>query len=220
VGNLYAESNYNHIEIVLRRMTYIYFCFATIFCTGYFCGITSFISCVFGKEYTMTMGVVLIMSINLYLHAVREPIWQMMSVSGLFRQDKTIAIIGTMVNLIMSIVVGRFFGIIGIFFGTFCTYIIQIVLKIPVLFVSGLNRNWWNYFIYWIKLLVTFCASLALSYLATSQIGTKNMIINFVFQGIISIIIASLLIIFTSVKSQEFNYFFNMLKVKSKVIGR
>lgn len=211
VGNLYAEKDFDHIDIVLRRMTFGYFCFATIFCCGYFCSATSFIGAIFGKQYIMANSVVFITSINLYFHAVREPIWQMMTVSGLFKQDRNIAVVGTIVNLIVSILIGRFFGILGIFIGTLCTYLIQVVLKIPVLYKYGLKKNWRSFFIFWFKMLMLSVISMLTSFIVTSYIKFENLLLQFFVEGFIAVLCAGAIISVSSMKTSEWKYFWNLL---------
>lgn len=215
VGNLYAEKDFDHADEVLKRLTYGYFAFATIFCCGYFGGATSFVGAVFGTEYELPMIVVAITAINLYFHAVRDPTWQMMTVSGLFKKDKNIAVIGTAVNLIVSIVVGLYWGIIGIFLGTMCTYMIQIVLKIPILYKEGLGKDWKSFFIFWIKLFGVFIISLTVTYFTTKQIVFEQLIIRFFIQGLVSVIVAILITMLFTFNMDEFRYYKSLL-VKRK----
>lgn len=214
VGNLYAEGNNDHIDEVLRRMTYGYFFFATIFCCGYFGSATTFISAVFGSQYKLSVAVVLTTTVNMFFHAVRDPLWQMMTVSGLFRKDRNIAIIGTVVNLIVSIVIGKYYGIVGIFLGTTCTYIIQILLKIPVLYTDGLKKDWKKYFILWIKLFVIFALNCGVVRVVCNQIVIENLILKFLLQGILSVVIAILVILLSTFKMREFSYFTCLFKEK------
>lgn len=219
VGNLYAEKNYEHIDTVLRRMTYGYFAFATIFCCGYFGCATSFVDTVFGKEYEMQTAVVLVTAVNLYFHAVRDPLWQMMTVSGLFKQDKNIAVVGTLVNLIVSILMGLYCGIFGIFFGTTCTYIIQIVLKIPLLYKKGMGKNWTSFLLFWGKLFGIFTISLLVSYFASNYVYVTDSFTRFLLQGTISTILALLFVVVFTINSKEFKYYFSLVFRKNSAKG-
>lgn len=211
VGNLYAEKEYAHVDEVLRRLTYGYFVFATIFCCGYFCSASSFVGAVFGTEYKLSTTVVAITSINLYFHAVRDPVWQMMSVSGLFKIDKNIAVLGTVVNLIVSIVIGKYCGIIGIFLGTLCTYVIQIILKIPALYNKGLNLNWKPFFAFWFELAVVYGGCMIITYIVTKQIIVDQLILRFFVQGSISVLLSIIVIIILTFRMKEFRYYFTLL---------
>lgn len=220
VGNLYTESDSDHIDEVLRRMTYGYFCFATVFCCGYFGSATSFVSAVFGEEYKLSVAIVFTTTINMFFHAVRDPFWQMMTVSGLFREDRNIAVVGTLVNLIVSIVVGKYYGIVGIFFGTTCTYVIQIVLKIPVLYQKGLNRDWKDYFMFWGKLIIVFSVTCGIVGMICRQISFKNTLMVFFAQGFISVVISMLCVFIFTFRMKEFVYFYRLLKEKIRTAWR
>lgn len=217
VGNLYAEGNFKHMDEVLRRLTYIYFVGSTIFSCGYLCCATAFIDIVFGKEYELPVAVVVVTAVNLYFHAVREPIWQMFSVSGLFKQDKTIGIIGTVVNLIVSILIGIYYGMVGIFLGTLCTYLVQIILKIPILYKKGLYMEWKGFFIYWLKLFLIFILCTGICGFVCSQVSIGNPLISFVAQGALAVMISGLIILAFTYKSEELVYYKGLLlKLRKK----
>lgn len=201
-------------------MTYGYFCFATIFCCGYFGSSSSFISVVFGAEYKLSTTVVFITTMNMFFHAVRDPLWQMMTVSGLFEEDRNIAVIGTVVNLIVSIVIGKYYGIVGIFLGTTCTYIIQIVLKIPVLYQKGLRKDWKGYLIFWIKLIFIFYIACTVVGIACYKMPFERTFMGFLEQGIISVVIAVLIIGAFTFRTKEFEYFYCLLKTRIKTVWR
>lgn len=215
VGNLYVEGDNDHIDEVLRRMTYGYFCFATIFCCGYFGSATTFISAVFGSQYKLSVAVVLTTTINMFFHAVRDPLWQMMTVSGLFRKDRNIAVIGTVVNLIVSIVIGKYYGIVGIFLGTTCTYIIQIILKILLLYHDGLNLKCKGFITFLIELVGIFGINLGIVRFISNQIMLDNLVLRFLVQGISSVIIGLLIIGALTFRMREFGYYKSLILKKT-----
>ena len=49
--------------------------------------------------------------------------------TGEFEIGRNISIAGSVANLVVSIVLGIYMGIAGIFLGTVATYVLQIVLK-------------------------------------------------------------------------------------------
>ena len=125
MGNLFASSSKKECETVLYRLTWGY-------CTlGIICGVCfvsccqAFISFWVGEEYLLGSLVVFILGMNLFLFMCSKPVYAAMHVAGLFKEGRNISIIGSVVNLVVSIVFAYYTGIFGVFFGTFLTYIIQ-----------------------------------------------------------------------------------------------
>ena len=79
----------------------------------------------------------------------------MMTVSGLFAQNKNISLTGDFLNLLVSILLGRKLGILGILLGTSCTLIIQYALKGWVLFRRFLYVDGMRYIALVMKILCT-----------------------------------------------------------------
>ncbi|MGX6445627.1 lipopolysaccharide biosynthesis protein [Neobacillus sp. K501] len=210
VGNLYAEGNTDQTINVLKKLTYIYFVLATVFCTSYISSGTSFVSAIFGDTYQLTMPVLLLTAVNLYFHAVRGPVWQVISVSGLFKQDKYIAILGTIVNLIVSVIMGWRYGVFGIFLGTTCTYIIQLCLKILLIFKFGFARSYIPFLQYWFGHFTGFLLISSVSYILASRIETGNYLLNFFLQGVIAFTFSLIAIIIFTFKTDEFKYFYSL----------
>lgn len=216
VGNLFVETDNKHISTTLFRMTYGYFTFSTIFCSTYLACSKPFIVLVFGKEYLLNFQVVFITTINLFFHAIREPLWQMMAVSGLFKDDRNIALLGTIVNLIVSIIVGVKLGILGIFIGTSCTYIIQILLKIPILYNKALKLDCKKYFYYIILLIFEFVCISLINYRVISFISCKNVLTEFLIKGFLSVILSGILVFAVSNRTSEFKYYLSLIKSKTE----
>ena len=94
-----------------------------------------------GKEYVIDEIAVYIVIFNLFLDISFEPLWQFLEVSGLFDKDKNVGIAGSSVNLVISLLLGWKYGITGIFIGTMCSSILQLILKTRVLYHHGFRKN-------------------------------------------------------------------------------
>lgn len=212
VGNLYSEGNHNHTSLVLYRMTYTYFILATVFCSGFLSAATPFVNAIFGAKYIIGIIPLIIITINLYFHAMREPIWQMISVSGLFKEDKYIAITGTLVNLLVSVFIGMKYGISGIFLGTTCTYLIQLILKIILLYNKGFGMKGYDYITYLFKLFILSGIIILTTNYCISLIYVENTILKFFVYGFLSVLMSLTLLIITTFKFSEFRYFQQLFK--------
>ena len=140
IGNLLATGSKAHVDVVLRRLLFLMYGIASFCCTCLLCLLDPFITLVFGNEMVLDFPVVCVCVLNFFLATMRIPVWNMLSASGLFKRDKYISIAGSTVNLVVSFVLGKEIGMLGILIGTTCTYAIQFVLKILLFYRRFLHR--------------------------------------------------------------------------------
>jgi O-antigen/teichoic acid export membrane protein len=214
IGNLMVSGSKEHVYTVLKRLTFLSFCFST------FCGVSlivlinPFISIWLGKQYLFNNQIVIILVINFFFMILRSPLWQMMSASGLFKQEKNIALIGTIINLIVSLVLVNFIGLEGVLIGTLFSLVIQITLKIPLFFMKFLGLP----YIQFLKILITYTALFfgesLMTYYLSNSIPLYNDYLNFVIRLFLCLIITSSINILLFRKSDEFQYFAQIFKTK------
>lgn len=71
-----------------------------------------------GSEYVLDNLILISIILNFYLQCVLQPIWSFREATGLYRQTKYIMIITAIVNILLSIVLGKFMGMGGVFFAS------------------------------------------------------------------------------------------------------
>ena len=221
VGNLMAEGDKRHMDEVLRRLTFVTYCPAVLCANGVCCASTAFVSILFGKEYILPQPVVAVLSFNFFISLIKNPLWQMMQVSGLFARDKNISIAGSTINLILSVVLGSRYGIIGILLGTTSTYLVQIILKIKLLY-----RDFFFFFGGKYSFLI---ARLSLAYLSSAVLShflgrwftvTLNIYQEFLIRGVISVVVAGSLTVLLFGHSEEMKYAVQLWKnIRKKFKG-
>ncbi|MDD2647228.1 MAG: lipopolysaccharide biosynthesis protein [Eubacteriales bacterium] len=158
IGNLMLEESPQYCYTVLRRMTMMMFIPGAVISSVFFCELSPFISVWLGAERVIGDAVVSVLVLNFLLYALREPLWQFMTVSGLFARDKNISIIGTVANLVVSVALGIPFGMLGIFIGTFVTLALQYVLKARLLLKVRLSVPLGGFYLFTLCLLAAAAA--------------------------------------------------------------
>lgn len=78
----------------------------------------SFVGFSFGKQYVFAKEITLILCINFYITGMRQATLVFRDSMGLFKYDRYKAIPEALINIVVSLVLGRMFGTIGIFIGT------------------------------------------------------------------------------------------------------
>ena len=67
-----------------------------------------------GKEFQLSIGVVLVIGLNLYLSIVLQPLWSYREATGLYVKTKWIMLYAAIINIILSILLGLKIGLAGI----------------------------------------------------------------------------------------------------------
>lgn len=134
IGNLMAEGKNSYTEVVLRRLTFITYCPTVLAAVGVYTVSTPFIRLLYGEEYLLPMSIVFMCVFNFLFQTIKNPLWYMVGISGFFAQNKNIAVLGSILNLVLSIILGRSWGILGIVLGTGAALIIQVSLKVLLFF--------------------------------------------------------------------------------------
>lgn len=216
-----AEGDKGRMDEILRKLTFVTYCPTVLAAAGMCCASTAFVTLVFGEEYTLPQSVVYVLSFNFFIGIVRNPLWQMMEVSGLFAANKNVAIEGSTVNLIVSVILGQRYGIIGILIGTTCTFFIQIVLKINLLYGRFFELPAGGYRWMLLKLSVSYACSVALTQALCSPLrGVLEPYQEFFVMGFCSVIMAALCTFLLFWRSDEMRYVKNLGRELLKKCGR
>lgn len=154
----------------------------------------------------MEKMVVVIATFVLYLEICSDPLWQYLEVSGLFKQDKYIGLAGSVINLIVSIILGLKIGISGIFIGTVCTQLVQLILKTNLLFREKYHVPSTSYYLMWIKLLASFILLCLVKQFILDPIIIENLFLAILVKGIVGLIIGILFSVIPFYGTEEFSY--------------
>ncbi len=220
VGNLMATESNERCEKVFLRLNYLIYNFAVIAATCVFTCMRPFIVAWIGDEYLLGTSVLVVCSVMLYIEILCKPLWLVMEVSGLFGIDKYAAIIGSGVNLVVSIVLGIKIGIIGIFIGTCLTYIIQMILKTYFLYRYRWEKRPIKYYRIWLTEFLAGIGLMVVCSFVCSRITLSNPIIQFIVNAMITIAIVLIVNVLATHKSDEFLYVVNLIKSRINSSGR
>lgn len=216
VGNLMASDEKEKCCDVLHKMTFLEFVCATITGAGMFCLFTDFISMWIGAEYLLDDIIVFVCVLNHYFILTKSPLWQFMNCSGLFHADKYISILGTVINLLVSFVIGKKFGMIGIFLGTTCTYVIQITLKIYLLYKKRFEIEPSVGYLFWLKQFGVFLLVVFSTRYITGLIHISPIMLQFLVRGVVCLAISLGILIAFYKRSEYYEYCVNAVKFKVK----
>lgn len=123
-------------------------------------------NCWLGESFLLDKNCVFIICLNLYIVAMLYTPAQFRQTMGLFVQGKYRPVISAVVNIIVSIILGKYYGLAGILWGTAITRITTNGWYDPFLVYRRLGISPWRYYTdYLLKLIVIFATGALFVYL-------------------------------------------------------
>lgn len=217
-GNLIAteskERQYQMFKVYRFAACWIYG-FTAI---GFSMLLTPFIVLWKGESRALAYSVVICILIDFYFKGERIVLSNFKTAAGVFEQDKYLALIQGVVNLIISIVLVRSIGLVGIYIGTIVSGLIANITKPVIIYRVILDRPVKGYFVDLVKYtvviaavfgLLAFIKSLVMSQITILAFAEMFVIISIVFNGIFMLLFG---------RTDEFCYLWGI--VKKKIIKR
>lgn len=179
-----------------------------------------FIELWIGSKYIMNWNIVLILGLNFYLIGMQNSIWVFRGATGMFKETKFIILITAGINLVLSIMLSKSWGVFGVFIATTIARIFTNVWYEPfILFKNYFKVSSVKYFINFTKYFIIFI----LGYILTDfMVSFNNLqgIIGFCINVVSVIFIPNFIILVLLFKTEEFKYIkgkiINMLREKLK----
>lgn len=221
VGNLLVTEQPQHCHKVLKRMTFLFFVCGFLASAGLMSVSGAFVTLCFGGDYLMDNAIVFVCALNLFFFILREPLWQVMTVSGLFARMKYISILGTVSNLVVSLLLGFPFGTIGILIGTTATLLIQFVLNCMLLYRKRFQIPAKQYLLYVGKMTLLAIVGSLFIWLLCSLVTVGSLVVTVLLRAAVSVIVTALLVVVFYFATPEFKYFWSLaLKAFHKLLHR
>ncbi|MEG1312470.1 MAG: hypothetical protein RSD47_10755 [Romboutsia sp.] len=224
VGNLIAtegeEKTYEVFEISYFVSFWIY-SFSTIFL---YILLQPFINWWIGEGYLLDQFTFIVILINFYLNGMRGPISTFKNKAGMFVQDKYVPVIEGLINLIASLMLIKYFGLVGVFLGTTLSTLLTVFWNQPRIVYKNLFKLPVKaYFIkYAMYILVAFFAG-AITVITCRTLISGHSFISLIAKGIICVVIPNLIYILIFFRTKEFKAIYNLIKnnlPKAEVVKR
>ncbi len=127
LGNLNAADNKEHSYKVFKGMVYL-FGVITVFCSACIWNvIQGFVPIWIGKEYVLDKSILVAILLTFYVTHAFDPTWMFCETMGLFRQRKYAMVVNAILNIILSVFLGKIWGMVGILGATAISRFITIV---------------------------------------------------------------------------------------------
>ena len=221
IGNFNLESNNEKRSFlfkVLEMMFYWIYGFASV-C---FIALTQdFINLWIGSEYLLENSTLYIVIFNFYLTGLLYPIFCFRNTTNLFKSTKYLMIIASIINIVFSIILGKIWGINGIFIATALARLLTNIWYEPyILFKNYFNRSVYKYYIKNVFELLLLIIMICLNQKICSYVVVDNKILNLAIKLVISLIIPNIIMLIKYYKTKEFKYILEKIKDKLNINKR
>lgn len=220
IGNLHATEDSDKVYEV-----YCVLDFAMFLLFGYVTGglallFNAFIRIWCGENYLFSTATVMMMVIQFYLTGMRQMNLQFRSAMGLFWEDRYKAIFEAAINLVVSLILVRRYGVAGVIGGTIVSTLATCFWMEPyVLMRYGIKTDWRRrlvkYFVDYGVRTVSVCAAYGAAYMLCRGF-VDNGILGFVGGGLLYTVIFAAIALVLYGRTPEFKYFMQMMAKRKK----
>lgn len=204
IGNLNAIGDIDNKERVFKRIFFISCWMFGYFSIGLYFLLNPFIVIWIGAKYTLSNLVILSLVLHFYINNVHFSAYTYRTTLGLFVKGKYAPLAAAIINIVLSVIMGKAFGLAGVFFATSISRILTTGIVDPVLvYKNGFNKNPIIYFFRYVRmLLINIGVALLIGYLLP-YIRLQG-VIGFLIKGLFITLLYNIAMIIIYRKSQDY----------------
>ena len=216
IGNLAATEGRNQQELVFKRMNFIAFYVAVFCCTCFFVLLNPFVGDIwFDASYKVSSLIIGILTLNFYVAVMVLPVESFRTANGLFVQGWMRPIIMAVLNIALDLIMGRRWGIVGIFLATTISrFTTQVWFDPYLVYKYVFKKKPWGFLgDYIFKLLIATGICLITGVLVrVCSIG--NVIVSFIIKAVVAVLTPNIMLVILFWKDENYKYLINIVWTK------
>lgn len=225
VGNLGVTEDEKHVEKVFSASVFISQWIYGVAFILLFELLNPFVRLSFGEQYLFSKSTVFVICVNFYFIGLRDAVRIFRDSMGLFRHDRYKAIVEAGLNIVLSLILVKYMGVIGVFLGTTISMLLTTAWVEPyVLYKYGFKNSCKGYFLRE----VMYCALMAVVWLITDFLcnmavrSVGNLYAEIFIRLLICVIVADALLLLIYFWTDNFKFVMNIAVdfIKSKFGSR
>ena len=211
-GNLNAEGNMDQ-SYKLFKVALMGFAIFGTFCTAcYACVVQDFIPIWVGPEYVMDYRLVFAVLTVFYMRMATNTMWMYRSSMGIFREVQYINIAAAALNIILSVVLGKWIGVPGVIVATALSRLLTSFWYEGKVVFERFGKNVGSYYLQQFKDLIICIVVVTASLLICQQIKTLG-VVGIIIKLIVATIVTLIVEIGTYYRTDEFKLLKSKLKL-------
>jgi O-antigen/teichoic acid export membrane protein len=213
IANYTASASKDDCYTMMKRILLINLWLACWTTVCLFALLNPFITVWLGENYLLSYSVVAVVCLQHYLQTSRLTANNFVYSAGLFMRDKIRPLIESAINLIVSVVLAKLWGIVGVFVGTCVSGLLTYYWREPyLLFKNYMQRSsagYWGIQVKWFALTVALSGGM---YFLFSLLpgGLGGLILRFA----LAAVVPNVVILLFCIGSDEFRYAIDFVKRK------
>lgn len=212
-GNLIVLENENKQEYIFNKINFFCFIVYGYFSIGILFLINPFVNLWIGSNYLFKYDIIIMMVFVFYANGMLAPITSIRDAAGAYKYDKFSTIIQSIINLVFSIILAYYIGVIGVVLGTLISIILVPLWYRPfVLYKYVFKSTPKVYYIEYIKNLAFVIFSYLVLEVIFKMIVIRSTLISIVCSGIIISIVYFILILIFYRKNKSMIYYKQLLQ--------
>lgn len=158
IGNfIYGQENLEKKYDLLKKLNIAAYFAAVFVCMSLIQSTNLFIGIWIGESYQLSGNLVVLMSLNIYIAINQDFIYYFRNSFGQYDYDKYYMILSAIANIILSIALGRYWGLEGVAFGTIIGHLFIWYGRVKFIYQNYFHKNLFKYWMFEaLKLLVLF----------------------------------------------------------------
>ena len=213
VGNLLVTESKTKQFDIFNKIRFVNFwisCFSSI-CI--FVIMDSFITIWIGYKFVLPTKVLLVLVINFFIVSSRSTYGAFKEAAGIFYEDRFVPIIESLLNIVLSIIFVKKFGLMGVFMGTIGSGLVLWCYSYPKYVYNKLfGRKISDYIKETIYYFIIFILIAGFTYSLAILISFDNVYLQFISNVLIALIVPNVIMLLLFSKDENFKYFINMIK--------
>lgn len=181
--------------------------------------LTPFIRVWLGSDTVLSNAIIIALVVSFYFSRNRSVILAVKNTAGLFEDDKFAPIIESVINLISSIILAKFFGLIGVVLGTILsTLLVPFWVQPVIVYKKVFNKNVMTYFSQYFMYMLKMCLIYAIVYFLMEKIikFTPQNFWVFLLEAAVVFVAVCLMWILLTFWKKEFKYYVALVVNKIK----
>lgn len=213
VGNLLTEKDFEKKYLIFKKIRFLNFWISTFTAVCLLILIEPFITIWIGKKYLLETSVLFVLIINYFQTMMKSTYNIFKDSAGIWIEDRYVPIIQIIINISLSILFLKLFGLVGVFIGTIISSLVLWLYSYPKFVYKKLfNKDYLSYYISIIKYILLFCFITLISYVLCDMISMKSSILQLLFNFIIGILVPNVILYLFYRKTDEFKYYLDLIK--------
>lgn len=208
VGNLLILNDSKKSYEVFDKMRFLNSWISIFSSISFFVIVQPFIKIWIGEKYLLGIGTVAVITFNYFQKMQRNCYSTFKDSAGIWREDKFVPLIESILNILFSIICLKLWGLAGVFIGTIISGLVLWCYSYPKFVYKKLfNQSYKNYAIETIKYIALFLVILILSYFLSTTLIVNNTILQLMLNTVIGLIVPNAILIIIFRNHENYNYF-------------